>query len=183
MSRELLVRAGLRAYPLDVRETRGLEMTGTLLDVSAGSVPRFARELLSLVRIGLRTRATRVAAAGPRRVVADGVCLAAVWLLTLDLSTLLAQTVRGMQDPLLAPASIALLARRALPRADRPRPPGRGRRAAVDGRSHARADRSRPARAVGARGARGDAAVGAVLRRAGARTAPAPASTCAGSPG
>ena len=110
MSRELLVRAGLRAYPPDVRETRGLEMTGTLLDVSAGSVSRFARELLSLVRIGLHTRATRVAAAGPRRVVADGVCLAAVWLLTLALSTLLAQTVRGMHDPLLAPASIGLLA-------------------------------------------------------------------------
>jgi hypothetical protein len=42
-------------------------------------------------------------------VVADGLCLAAVWLMTLDLSTLLAQTVRGMHDPLLAPPSLVLL--------------------------------------------------------------------------
>jgi hypothetical protein len=109
VSRESLVRAGLLAYPDDVRAAIGPEMTGTLLDASAGSTRRFVREFADLVRLGLRARATRVAAAGPRRVIADGVCLAAVWFLTLDLSTLLSQTVRGMHDPLLAPASIALL--------------------------------------------------------------------------
>lgn len=109
MSRESLVRAGLLAYPDDVRAALGPEMTGTLLDASAGSARRFVREFVDLVRLGLRARATRVAAAGPRRVIADGVCLAAVWVLTLDLATLLCQTARGMHDPLLAPASIALL--------------------------------------------------------------------------
>ena len=44
-----------------------------------------------------------------RRVVADGLCLAGVWFLTLDLSTLLSQRARGMHDPLLSAPSIVLL--------------------------------------------------------------------------
>jgi hypothetical protein len=109
MSRERLVRAGLLAYPPAVRAALGPEMTATLLDAGTGSHRRFARELADLARLGLRARATRVASAGPGRVVADGICLAGTWLMTLDLSTLLSQSVRGMRDPLLAPASIALL--------------------------------------------------------------------------
>ena len=68
------------------------------------------REIADLVRGGLRTRATQTASAGARRLVADGLCLAGTWVMTLDLSTLLSQRARGMHDPLLAPASIALLA-------------------------------------------------------------------------
>jgi hypothetical protein len=108
-ARERLTRAALLAYPDDVRAAIGAEMTATLLDASAGSRTRFVRELADLARLGLRSRAHRTAAAGPRRVIADGLCLAGVWLMTLDLSTLLAQTVRGMHDPLLAPPSLILL--------------------------------------------------------------------------
>lgn len=85
-------------------------MAATLLDAGAGSRARFAAELLGLVRHGLRSRATRTAHAGATRLVADGLCLAAIWTMTLDVSTLLAQRARGISDPLLAPASIALIA-------------------------------------------------------------------------
>ena len=44
------------------------------------------------------------------RIVADGLCLAAVWVMTLDISTLLSQRARGMGDPLLSSPSLALLA-------------------------------------------------------------------------
>lgn len=110
MSRGRTARAALLAYPPEVRERLGAEMTATLLDVSAGSRRRYARELSDLVRGGLQARGQRTAAEGAGRVLADGVCVAAVWLMVLDLATLLAQTVRGMHDPLLAPASLVLLA-------------------------------------------------------------------------
>jgi hypothetical protein len=109
MSRELATRVALLAYPPDVRDQIGTEMSATLLDASAGSPARFTHELVDLTWLGLRSRAQLTAAAGARRVIADGVCLAGVWLMTLDLSTLLAQTVRGVHDPLLAPQSLLLL--------------------------------------------------------------------------
>jgi hypothetical protein len=61
------------------------------------------------VRLGLRTRATSTARVGARRLIADGLCVAAVWLMTLDVSTLVTQRARGMHDPLLAPTPLALL--------------------------------------------------------------------------
>lgn len=85
-------------------------MLATLLDASGGSRTQFAREIADLVRLGLRARATQTASAGARRLIADGLCLAGAWLMTLDLSTLLSQKARGMHDPLLAWPSIALLA-------------------------------------------------------------------------
>jgi hypothetical protein len=110
MSRERMLRAALLAYPAGVRERSGAEMAATALDAAAGSRIRFARESADLVRLGLRARGRETAAAGARRVIADGLCLAGVWIMTLDLSTLLAQRVRGLHDPLLAPASLVLLA-------------------------------------------------------------------------
>jgi hypothetical protein len=110
VNREGIAAIALLAYPPAVRAVRGDEMLATLLDASAGSGRRFAREVVDLVRVGLRARATETARAGTGRLVADGLCLAAVWVMTLDLSTLLAQRYRGMHDPLLAWASIALLA-------------------------------------------------------------------------
>jgi len=92
-----------------VRERAGGEMTATLLDASAGSRTRFLRELAGLARAGMQVRGRRTAATGSRRVLADALCLAAVWLMTLDLSTLLSQRVRGFEDPLLAPWSLVLL--------------------------------------------------------------------------
>jgi hypothetical protein len=110
VNREGIAAIALLAYPPAVRAVRGDEMLATLLDASAGSGRRFAREVVDLVRVGLRARATETARAGTGRLVADGLCLAAVWVMTLDLSTLLAQRYRGMHDPLLAWPSIALLA-------------------------------------------------------------------------
>jgi hypothetical protein len=85
-------------------------MLATLQDAGAGSRRRFVREIADLVRSGLRARGSLTASAGARRIIADGVCLAAVWVMTLDVSTLLSQRARGMQDPLLSTPSIALLA-------------------------------------------------------------------------
>jgi len=110
VTRRGLAEIALLAYPAAVRAASGEEMLATLLDASAGSRVRLARELADLVRLGLRLRAVATARAGAGRLVADGVCLAAVWVLALDLATLLAQRERGMHDALLAWPSIALLA-------------------------------------------------------------------------
>ena len=79
-------------------------MLATLQDASAGSRRQFVREIADLVRLGLRARGSQTASAGTRRIVADGLCLAAVWFMTLDVSTLLSQRARGMHDPLLSVA-------------------------------------------------------------------------------
>jgi hypothetical protein len=110
MSRERIAGLALLAYPAAARTARGEEMLATLHDVSAGSRRGFAREIADLVRLGLRTRATATASVGARRLIADGLCLAAVWLMTLDAVTVLVQRARGLHDPLLAAAPLALLA-------------------------------------------------------------------------
>ncbi len=109
MSRERIAGLALLSYPAAAREARGEEMLATLHDVSAGSRRGFAREVGDLVRLGLRTRATATASVGAGRLIADGLCLAAVWLMTLEASTAVTQRARGMRDPLLAPAPLALL--------------------------------------------------------------------------
>ena len=110
MTRERLAARALGAYPPAVVAADGDEMIATLLDASAGSRRRFAAELAGLVRAGLNARAAENARAGARRLIADGLCLAGVWIMTLNLSVLLAQRARGLRDPLLAWPSIALLA-------------------------------------------------------------------------
>ena len=110
MSRERIAELALLSYPAAARAARGEEMLATLHDVSADSRRGFAREIADLVRLGLRTRATATASVGVRRLLADGLCLAAVWLMTLGVSTLLVQRARGLHDPLLAAAPLALLA-------------------------------------------------------------------------
>jgi hypothetical protein len=114
MNRERSARVALHAFPATVRAAHGEEMLGTLLDVSSDSRTRFVRELIGFVRSGRRARATQTAQAAARRVVADGVCLGAVWLLTMFLSSELGNRIRGF-DPLgpwhpLSPWSLALLA-------------------------------------------------------------------------
>jgi hypothetical protein len=110
MSRARLARYALSAYPSATRTNRGDEMLATLLDVSGSSRRRYAREVADLVRLGLRARAVETACAGVGRILADGVCLAAAWVLTLNLSVAVSQRWRGMHDPLLATPSIVLLA-------------------------------------------------------------------------
>jgi hypothetical protein len=93
--RERVTRAALRAFPPAIRSARGDEMLGTLLDASATSQTRFAHEIVDLVRSGLRARATQTAQAGATRIVADGLCLAAVWLLTLFFAADVGNRIRG----------------------------------------------------------------------------------------
>ena len=96
-----LIRAALFAFPAADRARQGAEMADTLRDASAGSRSRLAFELAGLVRLGLRTRARRVAEPGVGRVLADGIGRGATWIMILDLSTLVVQRLRGLHDPLL----------------------------------------------------------------------------------
>lgn len=109
MNRQRVAEYARHAHPAAARAAIGDEILDTLLEVSGGSRRRFAREIVDLVRTGLRARATQTASRGAGRLIADGLCLAATWVMTLDLSTLLSQRVRGMHDSLLAWPSIALL--------------------------------------------------------------------------
>lgn len=109
MSRVGLATIALRALPREVRVSQGEEMVGTLLDSSAGSRVRLARELADLLRIGMRLRAGQTARMGPQRLLADGFCRGAILLMTLDLSTLLSQRLDGVEDPLLSWTSICVL--------------------------------------------------------------------------
>jgi hypothetical protein len=85
--RERIGRAALRAYPPAVRQARGLEMLGMLLDAGEHSNRAFVRESGSLVLGGLRERGALAARAGSRRLVADACCRAVlifftVWLIS-----------------------------------------------------------------------------------------------------
>jgi hypothetical protein len=78
--------AALRAYPPAVRQTRGPEMLGMVLDAGEHSNRAFVRESGSLVLGGLRERRAITARAGTRRLLADSCCQAALiglmlWLL------------------------------------------------------------------------------------------------------
>ncbi|HEY3774964.1 MAG TPA: hypothetical protein VGL69_18310 [Solirubrobacteraceae bacterium] len=107
MNRERIGAALLRAYPAETRAARGAEMLGTLLDSSADSTVAFAREAVDLVRLGLRARATRLAAGGAPRLVADGACLAGVFFLAQDLATALHS--RDVPDAVYSPAAMTVL--------------------------------------------------------------------------
>ena len=84
-------------------------MLDTLLDSSAGSPARFARELVDLLRVGIQMHAGQTARIGPKRLLADGFCRGGILLMALDLSTLLSQRLDGVEDPLLSWASICVL--------------------------------------------------------------------------
>ncbi|MGI8714889.1 MAG: hypothetical protein ACR2NR_17265 [Solirubrobacteraceae bacterium] len=108
MNRENLAACALLALPGPIRASRGEEILGTLLDTSgSGSRMRFTGELVNLLHTGLRAR---TASRSPRRLAADGLCRGAILVMTLDLSTLLAQRLSGLQDPLLTWPSIVSLA-------------------------------------------------------------------------
>jgi hypothetical protein len=99
-NREDLAARALLALPVAIRESRGEEILGTLLDsAGTGSRTRFVRELVDLVHTGL---GARTAGRGSQRLEADGFCRGAILVMTLDLSTLLAQKLGGVQDPLLS---------------------------------------------------------------------------------
>ena len=108
MNRERVGAAVLRAYPSETRAARGPEMLGTLLDLGADSNVRFVREAVDLLRLGLRSRASRIAGSGARRLIADGACVAGIFFLAQDLATALHS--RGVPHPFYSPASMAILA-------------------------------------------------------------------------
>ncbi|MGO9899167.1 MAG: hypothetical protein ACLP0J_05640 [Solirubrobacteraceae bacterium] len=83
MIRARIGQAALRAYPPAVRQTRGPEMLGMLLDAGERSKLAFVRESGSLVLGGLRERGAITARAGTRRLLADACCQAVLILLTL----------------------------------------------------------------------------------------------------
>ena len=102
MIRERIGQAALRAYPPAVRQTRGLEMLGMLLDAGEQSGRAFGRESGSLVLGGLRERRAITARAGSRRLVADSCCQAVIILLMLWLfSALNTQLITGPSHQLL----------------------------------------------------------------------------------
>ena len=83
MIRERIGQAALRAYPPAVRQARGLEMLGMLLDTVERSRVALVRESGSLVLGGLRERRAITARAGTRRLLADSCCQAVLVFLTL----------------------------------------------------------------------------------------------------
>ena len=83
MIHERIGQAALRAYPSAVRQTRGPEMLGMLLDAGEESKWAFGRETGSLVLGGLRERRAITARAGTRRLLADSCCQAVIILLAL----------------------------------------------------------------------------------------------------
>jgi len=100
--RERIGRAALRAYPPAVRQTRGPEMLGMLLDAGEQSHWALVRESGSLVLGGLRERRALAARAGSRRLVADACCQAVLILLTLWLiSAVNKQAIAGASRQLL----------------------------------------------------------------------------------
>jgi hypothetical protein len=94
--RERIGQAALRAYPPAVRQTRGLEMLGMMLDAGEPSNRAFTRESGSLVLGGLRERAAINARAGTRRLIADSCCQAVlIWLMLWMISVPNAQIIAG----------------------------------------------------------------------------------------
>ncbi len=87
MIRERIGGAALRAYPPPVRQARGPEMLGMLLDAGEQSRLAFVPERGSLVLGGLRERRAIAARAGTRRLIADACCQAVpiffvLWLIS-----------------------------------------------------------------------------------------------------
>ena len=96
MIRERIGQAALRAYPPAVRQARGPEMLGMLLDAGEQSNRALVRESGSLVLGGLRERRALAARARTRRLIADACCQAVLIFLMLWLvSALNTQVITG----------------------------------------------------------------------------------------
>ncbi len=101
MMRERIVRAALLAYPQSTRDAHGAEMFGTALDAGDVSVSRLAREIVDLAWSGSKARIFQTGQIAAPRLVADGLCIAGVWMLTIILAGDLGDRVRGLRpgDP------------------------------------------------------------------------------------
>ena len=107
MIRERIGRAALRVYPPAVRQARGLEMLGMLLDAGEYSRRAFARESGSLVLGGLRARGAITARAETRRLIADACCQAVIIFLMLwIISALNTEAIAGPSQQLVVQAVV-----------------------------------------------------------------------------
>lgn len=78
MSKRLVGGVAVRLYPREIRDSRGEEILGTLLDAGDASVAAFVRQLASLVVGGLVARSRRAVAQSPAKLAASAVCWAAI---------------------------------------------------------------------------------------------------------
>jgi hypothetical protein len=102
MIRERIGRAVLRAYPRALRQARGLEMLGMLLDAGEQSCRAFVRESWSLVLGGLGERRAIARRAGNCRLIADSCCQAVlIWLTLLMISAVNIEIIAGPRQRLL----------------------------------------------------------------------------------
>ncbi len=109
--RHCIARVVLHAFPQAVRSARGQEMLGTLLDASASSRTRFAREIIDLIRSGLRTRATHATEAGARRLTSDDTTAAVVLLALIFLVPPAFALLRTNPRPAIARTEVGSVAR------------------------------------------------------------------------
>ena len=100
MMQERIARSALLAYPASARDMRA-EMLGTVLDAGESSHARFGYEIVVLVWSGWRARLSQRTDVGALRLLADGLCLAGVWMLTLIFAGDVGDRVRGLRpgDP------------------------------------------------------------------------------------
>ena len=109
MNTEWMARLAVRAYPAEVRAERGAEMAGAAVDAGAGSRWRFGREVLALAGHGLHRRAVDVARVGPRRLIADGLVRGGLWIMLLELVTLLPERFTDTDEDFLTGIPMLLL--------------------------------------------------------------------------
>jgi hypothetical protein len=99
---ERIGQAALRAYPPAVRQTRGPEMLGMLLDAGEESRRAFGRETGLLILGGFRDRQAMIAREGTRRLIADSCCQTVLIFLTLGIiSALNTVVIAGANQQLL----------------------------------------------------------------------------------
>lgn len=82
MSKRLIGGMAVRLYPSEVRDLRGTEILGTLLDAGDDSLAAFLRQLASLVVGGVVARSRRALTESPSKLVAGAICWAAIILVT-----------------------------------------------------------------------------------------------------
>jgi hypothetical protein len=78
MTKRSLGRAAVRLYPSGVREARGDELVGTLLDAGDASLTAFIAELVSLVFAALKARSRRARAVPVSTLIFELLCWGAV---------------------------------------------------------------------------------------------------------
>jgi hypothetical protein len=114
MSRQWIVDVALRAYPCEMRDSRGAEMRDTALDLSGHSPWRLVLESLSLARGGLRARASASAPPSRRDFLADCSAYAAT-VYGLMLLALLLGSLRWLYASSLPSPGVGSLATKWLP--------------------------------------------------------------------